>query len=74
MYPAVRSGSVETALIIGGSNARNLAYSAALLGVETYQLAKGGWKLSKENTDKLILDLKEILSGRPPNTPVGFSA
>jgi hypothetical protein len=40
--------------------------------VETYQLAKGGWKLNKENVDKLTPDLKEILSGLPPNTAVIF--
>ncbi len=51
LYPAVRAGSVEAALIIGGSNAKNLAYAASSLGVETYQLVKGGWKVSKENID-----------------------
>jgi hypothetical protein len=72
MYPAVRADSVEAALITGGSNARNLADAAASLGVETYQLATGGWKISRENIDKLIPDLKEILSSIPPNTPVVF--
>ncbi len=48
MYPALRSGAVEVALIIGGSNARDLAYATSSLGVETYKLATGGWKLSKE--------------------------
>jgi hypothetical protein len=72
LYPAVRAGSVEAALIIGGSNARNLAYAASSLGVETYQLVKGGWKVSKENIDKLIPDLKEILSSLPAKTPVVF--
>jgi hypothetical protein len=72
LYPAVRAGSVESALIIGGSNARNLAYAASSLGVETYQLVKGGWKVSKENIDQLILDLKEILSSLPAKTPVVF--
>jgi hypothetical protein len=47
LYPAVRAGSVESALIIGGSNARNLAYAASSLGVETNQLVKGGWRISK---------------------------
>ena len=72
LYPAVRAGSVEAALIIGGSNARNLAYAASSLGVETYQLVKGGWKVTKENIDKLIPDLKEILSSLPAKTPVVF--
>jgi hypothetical protein len=44
IYPAVRARSVESALILGGSNARNLAYATSSLGVETYQLVKGGWK------------------------------
>jgi hypothetical protein len=72
LYPAVRAGSVEAALIIGGSNAKNLAYAASSLGVETYQLVKGGWKVTKENIDKLIPDLKEILSSLPEKTPVIF--
>jgi hypothetical protein len=72
LYPAVRAGSVEAALIIGGSNAKNLAYAASSLGVETYQLVKGGWKVTKENIDKLIPDLKEILSSLPEKTPVVF--
>jgi hypothetical protein len=72
LYPAVRAGSVESALIIGGSNARNLAYAASSLGVETYQLVKGGWKVSKENIDKLIPDLKENLSSLPAKTPMVF--
>jgi hypothetical protein len=33
---------------------------------------KGGWKVSKENIDKLIPDLKEILSSLPAKTPVVF--
>jgi hypothetical protein len=41
MYPALRSGAVEVALIIGGSNARDLAYATSSLGVETYKLAYG---------------------------------
>jgi hypothetical protein len=72
LYPAVRAGNVETALKIGGSNARNLAYAASSLGVETYQLVKGSWKVSKENIDQLIPDLKEILSSLPAKTPVVF--
>jgi hypothetical protein len=72
LYPAVRAGSVETALIIGGSHAKNLAYAASSLGVETYQLVKGGWKISKENIDRLIPDLKEISSSLPAKTPVVF--
>ncbi len=72
MYPALRSGAIEVALIIGGSNARDLANATSSLGVETYKLATGGWKLSKENVDKILPDLREILSGLPSNTPVIF--
>ncbi len=72
MYPDLRSGAVEVALIIGGSNARDLAYATSSLGVETYKLATGGWKLSKENVDKILPDLRELLSGLPSNTPVIF--
>ncbi len=72
MYPALRSGAVETALIIGGSNARDLAYATSSLGVETYKLATGGWKLSRENVDKILSYLRETLSGLPSNTPVIF--
>ena len=72
MYPALRSGAVEVALIIGGSNVRDLAYAMSSLGVETYKLATGGWKLSKENVDKILPDLRELLSGLPENTPIVF--
>jgi hypothetical protein len=74
MYPALRSGAVEVALIIGGSNAKNLAYATSSLGVETYKLATGGWKLTKENIDKILPDLRELLSGLPKDTPIIFSA
>jgi hypothetical protein len=50
----------------------DLAYATSSLGVETYKLATGGWKLSKENVDKILPDLRELLSGLPSNTPVIF--
>jgi hypothetical protein len=70
MYLALRSSVVENALIIGGSNARDLAYATSSLDVETYKLATGRWKLSRESLDKLIPDLKELLSSLPSKTPV----
>jgi uncharacterized membrane protein YgcG len=70
MYSAVRTGAIEKAVFVGGSNARNLAYSASALGLDAYQIANGGWKLSKENVDKLLPDLKDLLSTVPPDTPV----
>ncbi len=70
MYTALRTGAIEKAVFIGGSNASNLAYSASALGLDAYKIAKGGWKLSKENVDKLLPDLKDLLSTLPPDTPV----
>jgi hypothetical protein len=40
--------------------------------VETYNLATGGWKLTKENIDKILPDLRELLSGLPRGTPIIF--
>jgi hypothetical protein len=61
MYTAIRTGAVEAAVFVGGSNALNLAYSASALGLDAYQLAKGGWKLTKENVDKIIPDTAVVL-------------
>jgi uncharacterized membrane protein YgcG len=72
MYSAVRTGSVENVVFVGGSNANNLALAAAALGVDTYKHAQGGWKVTKDSVDKLIPDLKESLSAVPPDTPVVF--
>jgi hypothetical protein len=70
MYTAIRTGSVEAAVFVGGSNALNLAYSASALGLDAYQLAKGGWKLTKDNVDKILPDLRDVLGSVPPDTPV----
>jgi hypothetical protein len=70
MYPAVRSGVIEKIVFVGGSNAKKLSQAAALLGIDAYMIAKGGWKLSRENVDKLIPDLHELLGGLPPGTPI----
>jgi hypothetical protein len=72
MHSAVRTGSVENVVFVGGSNADNLALAAAALGVDTYKHAQGGWKVTKDSVDKLIPDLKESLSAVPPDTPVVF--
>jgi hypothetical protein len=61
---------VEAAVFVEGSNALNLAYSASALGLDAYQLAKGGWKLTKENVDKILPDLRDVLGSVPPDTPV----
>jgi hypothetical protein len=70
MYTAMRTGAVEKALFIGGSNAQNLSHSASALGLDAYKITKGGWKLSKDNVDKLIPVLRETLAGLPTDTPV----
>ncbi len=72
MYSAIRTGAVENVIFVGGSNANQLAFSAAALGVDTYKHAQGGWKVTKESVDKLIPDLKNTLSSVPPDTPVVF--
>jgi hypothetical protein len=70
MYTALRTGAIEKAVFVGGSNAGNLAFSASALGLDAYRISKGGWKLSKDNVDKLLPDLKDLLGTVPPNTPV----
>jgi hypothetical protein len=70
MYTAMRTGAVEKALFVGGSNAENLSISASALGLDSYKITKGGWKLTKENVDKAIPVLRETLAGLPADTPV----
>ncbi len=56
MYTALRAGAIEKAVFVGGSHASNLAYAASALGLDAYKIATGGWKLSKENVDKVLPD------------------
>ncbi len=70
MYTALRTGDIEKAVFVGGSNAGNLAFSASALGLDAFRISKGGWKLSKDNVDKLLPDLKDLLGTVPPDTPV----
>jgi hypothetical protein len=70
MYTAMRTGAVEKALFVGGSNAQNLSQSASALGLDAYKITKGGWKLTRENVDQLIPVLRETLAGLPADTPV----
>jgi hypothetical protein len=70
MYSALRTGSVEAAVFVGGSNATHLSYAASTLGLDVYKHTKGGWKLTKENVDNLLPDLKDTLGSVPPDTPV----
>ncbi len=70
MHCALREGRVDKALFIGGSNASKLASATAMLGVDTSKIAKGGWKVTSNSVDLLLHDLKEQLSGLPPDTPI----
>ncbi len=70
LYPAFRSGSVDTAAFVGGSNAKKLSQAAANLGIDSYMLAKSGWKITKDNIEKLIPDLKELMSSLPAGMPI----
>ncbi len=72
MYTAIRTGAVEKALFVGGSKAENLSISASALGLDSYKITKGGWKLTKDNVDKVIPVLRETLAGLPSDTPLFF--
>ncbi len=41
MYSAIRTGAVEKVVFVGGSNANQLSFAAAALGVDTYKHAQG---------------------------------
>jgi hypothetical protein len=41
-----------------------------MLGIDSYMIATGGWKISRENVDKLIPDLHELMNGLPAVTPI----
>ncbi len=70
LYPAFRSGSIETAAFVGGSNTKKLSQAAANLGLDSYMLVTSGWKITKDNIEKLIPDLKELKSSLPAGTPI----
>jgi hypothetical protein len=72
MYTAIRTGSIESAIFVGGSNAKELAHQASALGLDAYQITKSGWKITKDNVDKLLPDLRDVLGSVPPNTPEVF--
>jgi hypothetical protein len=63
--------STEATLTVGGSNATRLAEALANLGIDS-KLATPGWKLNKENAEKIVPDLKEILETIPKDAPVIF--
>jgi hypothetical protein len=70
MYPAVRSSCIENIVFVGGSNACALSSAAASLGANSYNIARGGWKITRENVDKLIPDLREIMGSLLAGTPI----
>jgi hypothetical protein len=70
MYTAMRTGSVESAVFVGGSNAEKLSVAASGLGLHVYKHTKGRWKLAKANVDKLLPDLRDTLGSVPPDKPV----
>jgi hypothetical protein len=67
-----KKSSTEATLTVGGSNATRLAEALANLGIDSYKLASPGWKLNKENVEKIVPDLKEILETIPKDAPVIF--
>jgi hypothetical protein len=64
--------STEATLTVGSSNATRLAEALANLGIDSYKLTSPGWKLNKENAEKIIPDLKEVLEPIPKEAPVIF--
>jgi hypothetical protein len=47
-----------------------LSQAASNLGIDSYTLAKGGWKITRENIEKMIPDLKDLMSSLPAGTPI----
>jgi hypothetical protein len=70
MHAALRTGSVEAAIIIGGSNAGQLADCCTALGLDVVKHFKSGWKTNKDSVDKILPDLLKTLSQTPVNVPI----
>ncbi len=70
MHAALRTGSVDSAIIIGGSNAGQLADCCAALGLDVVKHVKSGWKMNKDSVDKILPELAKTLSATPKNVPV----
>ncbi len=68
--PGSTQQRIENIVFVGGSNARALSYAGASLGVNSDNIATGGWKLTRVNVDKLIPDLKDLMSSLPAGMPV----
>jgi len=69
MYPAVHSSCVENIVFVGA-----LSHAMATLGANSYTLTRGegGWKLTRENVEKLIPDLREMMGSLPAGTPIAL--
>ncbi len=70
MHATLRTGSIEAAIIIGGSNAGQLADCCTALGLSVTKHIKSGWKINKDSVDKILPDLTKTLSQTPENVPV----
>ncbi len=70
MHAALRTGSVDSAIIIGGSNAGQLADCCTALGLNVVKHVKSGWKINKDSVDKILPELAKTLSKTPKNVPV----
>jgi hypothetical protein len=70
MHAALRTGSVDSAIIVGGSNAGELADCCTALGLDVVKHVKSGWKINKDSVDKILPDLAKTLSKTPENVPV----
>jgi len=69
MYLGFREGRVDSGMFFGGSNASKLSSFASTLGLDAYRMATGGWRLSKENVDRITITFTELLSGLPLTSP-----
>jgi hypothetical protein len=70
MFCALRDGTIEKALFIGGSDASKLASSTSMLGVDSDKIAVGGWNISKESVDVLLPELQTLLATLLADTPI----
>jgi hypothetical protein len=70
MHATLRTGSIEAAIIIGGSNAGQLADCCTALGLSVTKHVKSGWKINKDSVDKILPDLAKTLAQTPENVPV----
>jgi hypothetical protein len=70
MHATLRTGSIEAAIIIGGSNAGQQADCCTALGLSVTKHVKSGWKINKDSVDKILPDLAKTLSQTPENVPM----